>query len=810
MERTTWGHINELFEAARRLPAGEREAWVRAATADERVQSEVLSLVHAHEDDPWSVDEPGGTRTPAPATPPEGWPGTPTPTPPGARPPAPARESPAPSRVRRAQEPKAGGEFATYRLIREVARDQARVTFEAVATGGGPHPRVALHVLAADARHPVLTELLHAHGDILANLDHARIPRLLDGGVTADGTAYLAFEFASGDPIDVWCRDRGSDLRGRVDKAIAVCEAVQHAHEHLLAHGDLRPANILVSADAEVKLLDFGMTALLGFGSEHGAAATPVHQYMSPEQARGDVLTAASDVYALGVLLYTLLMGYPPYEIGGQAPARARAMICEIEPDVPSTVVGGRNRRSLAGTLDRIILKALRKDPRERYATAAALAADLRAWRGGTPASVTPATLWSRMTAGRGRRNARAGAMAAVIVAALAAAGVLGWQAHLLRSERDQARASLADSLLGLAELQAGTGRADAAGLAAAAASLGSAVAAGEQVLATNPRSLPAALALTRAYGGLLGLALEQGDAVGAGKADARLRALVDQLARHHPLDVQARAAAASGYARLGARLEAGGDAAAAQAMYAHAIATFEQLAAEGRLAGPGRADFARAQRRLGAIALQNGVLDDAQRLLLAAQAFDTDASAPRPAGPSAWLEAAQTANGLAQVARQRGETSKAEALWARALTALQAATEADPGSRRALEELAQVRSSLGSLCRSQRRFEDGLTHYREALRARQRAAGTHGAPPSALASLAVARIDVARLLLDLVEIRQAGQNEAGRLREAGALLVQAGPAVRSAASASPARQDALAELDQQSERLRRLTNRRR
>jgi tetratricopeptide (TPR) repeat protein len=813
MERTTWGRINELFEAARRLPAGEREAWVRAATADERVQSEVLSLLRAHEDDPWCVDEPGGSRTPARVTQPEEWPGQPPPALPGARPAAPARAaqapaSPTPPRLRRAPEPKAGGEFATYRLIREVSRDQARITFEAVATGSGPHPRVALHVLAADAHDPVWSELLHAQGDILAHLDHPRIPRLLDGGVTADGTAYLAFEFAAGDPVDVWCRDRSLNVRSRVDLVVAVCEAVQHAHEHLLAHGNLRPANIIVSAAAEVKLLDFGMTTLLGLESDPGGAAAPVHQYMSPEQARGDVLTTASDVYALGILLYTLLTGYPPYEIGGLTPARAHHMICEIEPDVPSTVVGGRDRRALAGTLDGIILKALRKDPRERYATAAALAADLRAWRGGRPASVTPATPWSRMTAAGSGRNTRAGAMAAVIVALLGGAGVLGWQAYLLRGERDQARASLAESFRRLAELQAGAGGAGPTSLAAAGASLDAAITAGEQVLAADPRSLPAALALTRAYGDLVGLRIEQGDAGGAGRADARLRALVDQFARLHPLDVQARAAAASGYVRLGVHREAGGDAAAAKAMYTNAIAAFENLAAEGQLTGAGRADYARAQRRLGAIALQDGALDDAERLLLAAQAFDTDAAAPGSPGPAARIEAAQTANGLALVARQRGETSKAETLWMQAMTALQAATEADPESGRALGELARVRSSLGSLCRSQRRFEEGLAHYREALRARQREAGMNAAPPSASASLAAARIDVARLLLDLVEVRRAAPNEPARLREAGALLAQADPVVRASAPASPAEQDALAELDRQSERLRRLTNR--
>jgi serine/threonine protein kinase len=204
---------------------------------------------------------------------------------------------------------------------------------------------VALHVLTADARDPALAELLHVHSDILAHLDHPGIPRLLDGGVSGNGKAYLAFEYAAGDPVDTWCRERRLDLRDRVGLVLAVCDAVQHVHEHLIIHGDLRPANILVSAEAEVRLLDCGMSSLLGFGSSHGGAAAPVHPCMSPEQARGEVPIAASDVYGLAVLLYTLATGYAPYELSGLTPARALDTICEIEPDVrapsPAAATGG-------------------------------------------------------------------------------------------------------------------------------------------------------------------------------------------------------------------------------------------------------------------------------------------------------------------------------------------------------------------------------------------------------------------------------------------------------------------------------------
>jgi tetratricopeptide (TPR) repeat protein len=814
MERTTWGRINELFETARRLPAGEREAWVRAATTDEYVQSEVLSLLHAHEDDPWSVDEAGSGKTPARVTPAEERPKQPTPAPSGgpSSPAAPGRQTPSsswPPRLTRAAELKAGGQFATYRLIREMSRSTSRVVFEAAATGSGTRPRVALHVLASDSRDPAFSALLRAEGNILAHLDHRGIPRLLDGGVAEDGRPYLAFEFAAGDPIDVWCRERNLTVRERVGQVLVVCDAVEHAHQHLVAHGDLRPSNILVSADADIKLLDCGMRALLGSGPAAVAAAGPAHAYMSPEQVRGEVLTTASDVYALGVLLYTLLTGYPPYELSGQTPARARHMISELEPDVPSTVADGRDRRVLKGTLDRIVLKALRKNPRERYVTAAAFAADLRAWRDGRPASVAPATSWPRVTAAGSGRALRIGA-AGLAVALLAGVAVLGRQVYLLRGDRDQARLSVADGYRRLADLQANAAGADPASRASAIASLDTAIAAGEQALAADPGSLPALIALTGAYGDLVGIRLGQGDADAAGKADARLRALVGQLARNHPREVPARAAAASGYTRLGEYRDAGGDTASAKVMYGEAIAAFESLGTERHLAGAGRADLARAHRRLGAIALQEGDIDAAERLLLAAQSFDTAAAAERPVSGVARREMADAANLLAMVARRRGDAAKAEGLWTQALTALQASADADPGDWRALDSLAAVQASLGSLCRSQRRFEESLAHYRDALRVRGREAGIIDAPPSAPASLAVARTDVARLLLDLVELRLPGPADAARLREAGALLAEADQPLRNATAASPAPQGAVAELDRQAERLGRLSSRRR
>jgi len=199
--------------------------------------------------------------------------------------------------------------------------------------------------------------------------------------------------------------------------------------------------------------------------------------------------------------------------------------------------------------------------------------------------------------------------------------------------------------------------------------------------------------------------------------------------------------------------------------------------------------------------------LADAERALRAAQAVAEEA-ARRPPVVDLRLEIARTTSDLALVERGRGDLAKAETLWTQALSDLKPVLDAGPGDVRVLEAVAGVRASLGSVCRSQRRFEESLAHYREALRSRERAASAPGAPSGAALALGDARTSVARLLLDLVEVRQRGPNDAARLREAGALLAQAGPAAR-AAAASPSQQETVAEVDRQSARLRRIANER-
>ncbi len=317
---------------------------------------------------------------------------------------------------------------------------------------------------------------LRQERQILARLDHPNIARLLDGGSTDDGRPYFVMERIQGEPIDLWCARRGpggASLRERLDLFLAVCGAVQYAHQSLVVHRDLKPSNLLVTEDGVPKLLDFGIAKLLdpeGFPQVVLATRAEVRlltpAYASPEQIQGLPLTTATDVYSLGVLLYRLLTGRHPYPLAGLTVSELEREIVAGEPLPPSQAVekgaaeiddplwsgadaARRQRRRLQGDLDTIVLTALRKEPKERYASAEQLADDLRRHLAGLPVRARRSTLVYR--AGRFARRHRT----AIAAAALAAAGLIAGTAAALwqASQAGQARAR-AEGLLAESEIQ--------------------------------------------------------------------------------------------------------------------------------------------------------------------------------------------------------------------------------------------------------------------------------------------------------------------------------------------------------------------
>jgi serine/threonine-protein kinase len=292
-------------------------------------------------------------------------------------------------------------------------------------------------------------------GNLLARLSHPNIAHLIDAGITA-GQPYLVLEYVEGESIDYWCDSHSLDIKARVRLFLEVLAAVEHAHGRLILHRDLKPSNILVTREGRVKLLDFGVAKLLQQDPADppvtqlaGRAFTP--EYAAPEQVQGGEVSMATDVYALGVLLYGLLTGaHPTAEPGATPVERLRALV-ETEPRRPSDSTTGNGsataasragtprqlQRALRGDLDNIIAKALRKAPAERYPTATAMAEDLRRYLDDQPVTARPDAAGYRLRKFVRRHRLATGAATATMLALLL--GVVGttWQAYEARKQRD-------------------------------------------------------------------------------------------------------------------------------------------------------------------------------------------------------------------------------------------------------------------------------------------------------------------------------------------------------------------------------------
>jgi non-specific serine/threonine protein kinase/serine/threonine-protein kinase len=282
---------------------------------------------------------------------------------------------------------------------------------------------------------------------VLAGLDHPNIARLIDGGTTEAGQPYYAMEYVAGVPVTEFARAHGLDLRDRLNLFRGICDAVSSAHRQLVIHGDIKPANILVSADGAPKLLDFGLARIL---QTAGTASTETATlllltpgYASPEQVRGERLTTATDIYSLGVVLYELLAGEGPYGGARQSPMELCQAICDVEPKRPSTVLRRRGvendmpltPRQLRGELDHVVLKALRKSPGERYASVDELRDDLDRYLGGFPVRAARGSALYRLRKFVARH--RWGVGAGVLAAALGSVAVWTvWRAERVAQMR--------------------------------------------------------------------------------------------------------------------------------------------------------------------------------------------------------------------------------------------------------------------------------------------------------------------------------------------------------------------------------------
>jgi len=326
-----------------------------------------------------------------------------------------------------------GRRVGAYRILDEIGRGGMGRVYRAVRDDDAFQRQVAVKIVGGGLASEDALRRFRRERQILARLQHPNIATLHDGGATDEGQPYLVMELVEGEPLDAYCTARRLGTGERLALFRTICAAVQYAHQNLVVHRDLKPGNILVARDGVPKLLDFGISRLLSPDADLDAlptatlmpALTP--EYASPEQVRGGPVGTASDVYSLGVVLYEALTGGRPYEISSRSPEDVLRVVSSTEPERPSTAArralpGAVAASDLAGDLDTIVLKCLRKEPERRYASAQDLSEDLRRYLEGRPVRARPDTLGYRASKFVGRH--RFGIAAATLLALSLVGGI--------------------------------------------------------------------------------------------------------------------------------------------------------------------------------------------------------------------------------------------------------------------------------------------------------------------------------------------------------------------------------------------------
>jgi eukaryotic-like serine/threonine-protein kinase len=392
MAANHWQLLEEIFQTALDLPNNERAPYIERVCSDNpELAREVRTLLDQYEAAGDSFEEPVFEQINFPAM-------------------ASADDR---------HDPLLGQQLGAYRIEREIGSGGMGTVYLASRADNIFQRRVAVKIIRRGMDSGFILQRFRHERQILANLEHPNIARLLDGGATLSGQPYFVMEYIDGLPFYAYCDNQKLDVRQRLELFVQACNAIEYAHRNHVIHRDIKPSNILVSKQGVPKLFDFGIAKYLR--SELTSETTPqtassmrlmTVEYASPEQLQGLPVTTRSDIYSLGVLLYELLSGHRPYRFTNRLPYEMARVISEEDPEYPSAAVMRPDnllpilsldqedltverlcearsespeglRRELSGSLDNIVLKALRKEPGERYQTATSLREDLEGFLAG-------------------------------------------------------------------------------------------------------------------------------------------------------------------------------------------------------------------------------------------------------------------------------------------------------------------------------------------------------------------------------------------------------------------------------------------
>jgi non-specific serine/threonine protein kinase/serine/threonine-protein kinase len=691
-----------------------------------------------------------------------------------------------------------GRRVGAYRLTGVLGRGGMGVVYSAERDDGQFVRRVAVKFVSVLAAGGEAWRRFEREKRILASLRHPNIAELLDAGVSEERTPYIVMELVEGVPIDVYCRERRLSVEDRIRLVQQVAGAVDFIHRNLIVHRDIKPGNVLVTAEGVPKLLDFGISRMLPTDGDEGNRTAPESRlvtlnYASPEQLVGDTVSTGTDVYSLGLLLYELLAGRQAYSLSGTSPADLLRQVLEEDPPATGT----------CDDLDQIVLKAIRKAPAERYASVREFAADLDNYLGGRPVTAVRPT--RRYRAGKWVRRNRVPVAVGTVVAIvlLAAAGEVVWQMQVARRERALAerrfqdvrklanailfefhdpisrlagttevrrlmvarsleyldvlardartdvalQLELASAYVRLGDIQGNPNRANLGDVRGALDSYAKARAILGDVLAADPGHRVASLQMGSVLIVIGAQLVHVGDGTAALETKRRALAHWEGLASAAPEDEQVRRGLGAAYSEIATATGTQLPTAERLAFGNRARAVYESLL-QSRPSDPERMrDLARVHKYLSGM-----YQDDAGRMLEHAQAavtLDERRVQAVPRDAAAQLELAQSLSMVATGWDKQGDLSRATDVARRSVEIRRALWAADPKDHRVRDRLAYALTLLGQLRRRQADWRGALAPLDEAIEHTEALVGTSGFY-MAWQNLAWARMERAEVLLGL------------------------------------------------------------